>query len=74
MTGRQRLLGVTPSTQPAATPTRKVTAGGVAGAVATILVAVLAEVGVEVDPITAAAIVTVLQFAGAYVVRESARA
>lgn len=58
--------------QPTAAPTRKVTAGGVAGAVATIIVAVAAGLGVDIDGVTAAAIATILQFAGAYVVRDSA--
>lgn len=50
-------------------PQPKIAAAGVSGAAATVLVWILGEVGVDVPPEVAAALATLLSFAGGWVKR-----
>lgn len=59
-------------THPTLAPSRKVTAGGSAGALSILLITTLHAFGVAIAPELAAAITTVVSFAGAWLVRERA--
>lgn len=51
-------------------PTQKVAAGGAASAAAVLIVFIADQLGLEIPPEAAAAIATLLGFAGAYIKRE----
>jgi enamine deaminase RidA (YjgF/YER057c/UK114 family) len=58
--------------QPSNTPTSKVTAATGAGAASVLVVFIAGQLGLDVSPEVAAAIATLLAFAGGYVKKENA--
>lgn len=52
--------------QPSSAPTKKVQAVGISGAVATIIIFIAGQMDVTVDPITAAAFVTLISTLSGY--------